>query len=87
MLSAIVLIALSTGTQAPDFFFKNKADSCAPAPVVVSTCTGCTGGCKGGEKAGIMSRLKDRDNGCSGCTGGDRGGLLKSHKKNGCNGS
>ena len=64
MFSAILMVAMTTGVQAPEFFFKNKAESCG-TPVVVSSCSGCCGG-----REGVMARLHDKAD-KKGCCGGE----------------
>ncbi len=96
MFSAILMVAMTTGVQAPEFFFKNKAESCG-TPVVVSSCTGCcggevvSGGCCGGRE-GLKARLHDRKGCCGGevvsggCCGGREGLMSRLHdrKASGC---
>jgi len=87
MFSAILMVAMTTGVQAPEFFFKNKAESCG-TPVVVSSCSGCCGG-----REGVMARLHDKADkkGCCGgevvshgCCGGREGLMSRLHDKKGC---
>lgn len=84
MFSAILMVAMTTGVQAPEFFFKNKAESCG-TPVVVSSCSGCCGG-----REGVMARLHDKADkkGCcggevvgNGCCGGREGIMTRLHDK------
>ena len=85
MFSAILMVAMTTGIQAPEFFFKNKAEACG-TPVVVASCSGCSGCCGGRES--IMDRLHDKKGCCggeaAGCCGGREGIMSKLHDKKGC---
>lgn len=91
MYGVVVMMALNTSAEAPDFFRNKNCNGCNGCSGTVvthgcsgSSCHGCNGcnGCRGG---GLFGKHRNRN--CNGCSGGCSGTIYHGGCTGGCTGT
>ncbi len=90
MYSVVLMAALTSGAETPDFFFRNRCSGCNVSHgCYTSSCHGCNGGgCySSGHHGCFGGGCFGGGHGCRGCRGGFLSRLFGRHGCNGCHSS